>query len=78
VGFPALDGELLPSAQANAVIGLSVSVELEMSDTCSPTCGEEGNHVNEAAGGDGGRTVSETGWLKPTFPALSDCSARSV
>ena len=74
----------LTAAQQDEVIGLLESVELETSVTVSPTVGAEGNQVNDACGGwgcgGGGGLVrlNVTGPLKPTFPAASRCSLRTV
>ena len=80
---PALNWALLPSAHANCVIGLEMSVEVDTSETVSPTLGADGNHRNDATGGDaesaGGLvTVKVTGWLAPTLPAASRCTACAV
>jgi len=41
------------SAQAKAVIGLTVSVEVDTSETLWPISGKDGNQLNDAAGGGG-------------------------
>ena len=60
-----------------------MSVEVDTSDTVSPTLGAEGNHRNDAAGGEGENggglvTVKVTGWLEPALPAASRCAACAV
>ena len=82
-GLPAWNAPVAPKAQAKAVIGLAISVELDTSETLSPVFGAGGNHLKDAAGGagaaDGGAlTVKVTGALLPVFPWSSDCSARAV
>jgi hypothetical protein len=86
VGPPAANAPVPARSQAKAVMGLALSVELETSETVWPTRGLEGNHVNEAAGGAGEECAADEGpvttnvlvALTPTFPAESDCSARTV
>ena len=68
---PLWNGALLVRAQANPVIGLVASVEIDTSETGSPVRGTGGNHLNEATGGvwgraaAGGATVNVTGPLLP-------------
>src|SRR4029077_19464931 len=47
---------LLVRAQANPVSGPAASVDVDTSETRSPVCGTDGNHLNEATGGAGGET----------------------
>src|SRR5207253_5440448 len=49
--LPTLNTPLLARAQANVVSGLVRSVELDTSETVSPTTGVDGNHLNDASGG---------------------------
>src|ERR1019366_2710234 len=73
------------SDQAWVVIGLPASLEVDTSDTASPTCGEAGNHWKEATGGgDGaGGGVEGTATAKVAvpgvaLPASSTCSAKTI
>ena len=69
------NGPLLVRAHAIPAIGLVASVEVETSETGSPVFGTDGNHVNDATGGEGvvtgegvtgeGVTVNVTGSLLP-------------
>jgi hypothetical protein len=83
---PVANAPVPATSQANAVIGLLASVELDTSDTFSPARGADGNQLNDAAGG--GRWAAADGdapvttnvlvGLRPTFPAASACAARTV
>src|ERR1039458_8523076 len=79
--FPVWNTPVPARDQANPVIGLAMSVELDTRETFSPVLGAAGNHVNDAAGGGtggGARTVNVTGALTPRLPTSSDCCARAV
>src|ERR1039458_7177503 len=83
---PAANTPLPLTSQANAVIGLVASVELDTSETGSPVCGVTGNHVKDAAGAAGVAPVPEPDEatpnvdvaLTPRLPTSSDCLARTV
>jgi hypothetical protein len=86
VGPPDANAPVPAGSQAKAVMGLALSVELEISDTAWPTRGLAGNHVNDAAGGAGDECAADEGpvttnvlvALTPTLPAASGCTARTV
>src|SRR3979411_1296421 len=50
---PVANAPVPATSQANEMIGLPASVELETSDTLSPTRGAVGNQENEATGAPG-------------------------
>ena len=50
---PVLNTSLPVRAQPKLAIAVLASVEVETSEIASPVCGAAGNHVKEAAGGDG-------------------------
>jgi hypothetical protein len=86
VGPPAAKAPAPAGSQAKPVMGLVLSVEVEINETAWPTRGLGGNHVNDAAGGAGDECAADEGPvttnvlvpLTPTLPAASDCSARTV
>ena len=85
-GPPTANAPVPVGSQANDVIGLDASVELETNDTDSPTRGVPGNQLNDAEGPAGFATAADGGVLTtnvvavliPTLPASSDCSARTA
>jgi hypothetical protein len=87
-GPPAAKTPVPAGSQANAVMGLALSVELETNETAWPTLGMEGNQVKDAVGGAVGRAADDDDdesvttnvlvALIPTLPARSGCTARTV